>query len=359
MPSDQNQPPDHRFRLGLDGAATVFDYPPGVRRVAANLLPALSAGGHVPLVPAADEPERHWRHHELPRLERELGLDGILSFTSAFPIRGKGLRIQTLHELPWSHGVQENAGFGHRLWARHGRRRAALVLVPSVRVLMDLEDFAPAAARRAAVLPWGVGPPFTEDEDPQRPDGELLASLGLDATRPFVLVPGGTRPKKRVDAVLQGLAGLGKDAPDLVVTGAATGQITEDLRVARTLGLEGALRYVGPVEDAAMAALYRSCHAVCVLSDSEGFGFGALEGLAAGAPVLVPPATAQAEVAGDFALQVDSDDLAGIGRALTGVLERHGTEPEAVERARRRSEAAGRTWEATAEHLRVLLESLP
>ncbi|MDF1800102.1 MAG: glycosyltransferase [Planctomycetota bacterium] len=358
MPSNENQPRAPRIRLGLDGAATVFDYPPGVRRVVTSLLPRLAAAGHVPLVPAADEPERRWRHRELPRLERDLGLDGILSFTSAFPLRGRGLRIQTLHELPWRHGVQENAGLGHRLWARHGRRRAALVLVPSVRVLMDLEDFAPAAARRAAVLPWGVGEPFTLDEDPLLADAEILARLGLEPGRPFVLVPGGTRPKKRVDAVLQGLAGLGKQDLDLVVTGRATGQITDDLRVARTLGLEHALRYLGPVEDVEMAALYRSCHAVCVLSDSEGFGFGALEGLAAGAPVLVPPATAQAEVAGDFALQVHSGDLAGIGAALAGVLERHGTGPEAEQRARRRSAAAARTWKATAEGLQAHLESL-
>ena len=362
------------LRLGLDGAALTFPYPPGVARVARELLPRLEAAGHVPLVPAADERERRWRHRELPRLERELDLDGILSLTSAFPVLGRGLRIQTIHELPWRHGVPENAGRTHRLWARHGRRRADLVLVPSERVLADLADFAPAAAAKARVLAWGVDEPFTAapSEALAADDVARLTALGVEPDPPFVLVPGGARPKKRVDLVVQGIAplrgagGEGADAPRILVTGAvdlASGGLDEALRLARTLGIEDRLKYLGPVADEDLAALYRAALAVCVLSDSEGFGLGALEGLACGAPVLVPAGSAQAEVLGSPSLpmprRLPPGDPEALHGALVELLAARGSAAEAERRARRRREAGTRTWDRTALDLQGHLDSLP
>ena len=350
-------------RLGLDGAALAFAYPPGVARVARELLPRLEARGHVPLVPAADEPERRWRHRELPRLERALGLDGLLSLTSAFPLLGRGLRVQTVHELPWRHRVVENAGRGHRLWARHGRRRADLVLVPSHRVLADLADEAPAAAREARVLPWGVGPPFTDDPAARTDeDRARLAALDLAPGAPFVLVPGGARAKKRSDLVLQAVAPL--EGVAVVVTGPVGGGLDELLRLARTLGCPERLRLTGPVEDATLAALDRAALAVCVLSDSEGFGLGALEGLATGAPVLVPPGSAQAEVLGgpgvgaEHLTVVPPGDPAAVHGVLAGLLETRGTPADEALRAGRREAAAARSWDRTADALQDLLATL-
>jgi len=341
-----------RPRWGLDGAATVYDYPPGVRRVATELIARLTASEDldaIPLVPAKDEPERTWRHRELPRLAKSLHLAGLVSFTSAFPILGPGRRVQLIHELPWRHGAAENSGLGHRLWARHGWRRASAMVVPSERVLADLQDEAPRAANRAHVIPWGLSDGFSPATMPD--DADRLARLGL-AAGPFVLAAGATRPKKRLDASLAALALLGKDAPNLVVTGSITEQLAVDLRYARTLGLEGKLTFLGRVDEPDLHALTRHATVALVLADSEGFGLPALEALGSGTPVIVPPGTAQAEVAGARGITIASDDPNAIARAVREALNSPPAPTPLVEHAQ------NFTWAQSAHRLEVLLETL-
>lgn len=377
-------------RYGLDAAATVFRYPPGVRRVAEELTRRLAASERVvgiPLVPAVDDSERTWRHRELPRLAKQLGLAGIVSFTSAFPLLGPGRRVQVIHELPWRHGVKENAGRGHRLWARQGWRRASAIVVPSERVLADLADDAPRAARIARVIPWGLSEGFgpgavadegdeekrlelSERERLERPkldkgeriqqqrldENERLQRLGL-GEREFLLAAGATRPKKRLDACLVALAQLGARAPALVVTGEITEALTSDLRLARTLGLEGKLVFLGRVDEADMALLTRRARAALSLADSEGFGFGTLEALGSGTPVLVTPGSAQAELAGECGLVVSPEDPDGIAAALRRILEQaSGSAAEASARVER---ARNYSWETTVRRLEDLLVSIP
>ena len=390
-------------RYGLDAAATIFRYPPGVRRVADELTRRLAASTRVvgiPLVPAVDDSERTWRHRELPRLAKRLGLAGIVSFTSAFPLLGPGRRVQVIHELPWRHGVKENAGRGHRLWARQGWRRASAIVVPSERVLADLADETPRAARIARVIPWGLSAEFgpgallgsseegerlglDEGERRELGDRELRERLGLDGggridpeeserlrqlkhdqnerlqrlgigEREFLLAAGATRPKKRLDACLVALAQLGARAPMLIVTGEITEALAGDLRLARTLGLEGKLVFLGRVKEADMALLTRRARAALSLADSEGFGFGTLEALGSGVPVLVTRGSAQAELAGEHGIVVDPEDPDGVASALRGVL---GPRND-VEAARRIEHARGYPWAETVRRLEDLLVSL-
>src|SRR5262245_14997149 len=102
------------MRVGFDVSALTHPHSRGLTRVAAGLVPALERGGRTEVVRLAPERGvrlRSWRQRDLPRLAR--GLAGLHSFTSAFPLRGPGARVQTIHELPWRHGVAENAGLRH------------------------------------------------------------------------------------------------------------------------------------------------------------------------------------------------------------------------------------------------------
>lgn len=345
--------PSNLPRWGLDAAATVFAYPPGVARVASELIARLVASEAleaIPLVPAADESERTWRHWELPRLARRLGLTGLVSFTSAFPILGPGHRVQLIHELPWCHGERENSGLGHRLWARHGWRRAAGLVVPSERVLADLGDQAPRAAEKAHVIPWGLSEGFSPK--PRADDDERLARLGLEAST-YVLAAGATRPKKRLDACLDALALLGRGAPKLVVTGSLNAGVSADLTRARTLGLEGKLTFLGHVDEPDLWALTRRASLALVLADSEGFGLPALEALGSGTPVLVSPGSAQAEVAGAAGIAIPADDPAGIAAEVRRAIQNPPPSAPLVERAQKL------TWEASQSRLQELLLALP
>ena len=122
--------------------------------------------------------------------------------------------VQTVHEAPWRHGAQENAGLTHRLWARLGRSRAALVVTPSAAVAADL-----GGHDKLRVIPWGVESAFTPE--PSERDSALRTAVPDLPEGPFVLCLGGTRRKKRLDRLLAGTAASTHPLP-VVCTGPRT-----------------------------------------------------------------------------------------------------------------------------------------
>jgi glycosyltransferase involved in cell wall biosynthesis len=343
-----------QLRFGLDCAATHFPYPPGVARVAAELIPRLAASTEgptcIPLEPPAGTSERKWRHVLLPRLERKLGLTGILSFTSAFPIAGRGIRMQTIHELPWLNDVSENSGRVHKLWARHGRRRATRIIVPSRHVLADLARFAPAAAQRASVVPWGVGAPFLNHVSPSKSDDwRSLASIDLTPGR-FLLAVGATRSKKQPEVSIRGLAALSHTDVRLFITGKTGPEVASYQRLAHSLGVQDRVHFAGQVPELVLAALYRQASATLVLAKSEGFGFPALEAMAAGSPVLHPPGTSQAELCADLGIPVDPNSPESLLRGMTETLAKS-KEEELGRREERVLRASQFTWSRCVETL--------
>ena len=332
------------MRIGFDVSPLARPHPAGVVRATAGLVAALEQldPGDGPeivrLAPGAGEDLRAWRHRRLPALVSELKLFGLHSPVSAFPWRGPGKRLQTVHELPWRHGEKENADLKHRFWARFGARRADLVICPSAHVARDL-------GRKAAVCPWGVEPRFGDEPAPGEVDELLLGRYRLSGD-PLALCLGAVRPKKNLAALLGGLAELRRrDGPRVhaVVTGRETQQLRRDLGTASRLGLARYVSTPGLVEEAHLPGLLRLAAVVPVLSRSEGFAFPVLEALACGTPVLVPPDSAQAELAGAEGIPVDPDDPGSVADGLERALrEREERRAARVERA------AGFTWERSA-----------
>jgi alpha-1,3-rhamnosyl/mannosyltransferase len=351
------------MRVGFDVSALEPPCSPGVRRVARSLLEALEARAPesglevVRLAPPAGTSAATWRQRALPGAVRASGLVGLHSFTSSFPLRGPGRRVQTVHELPWRHGEPENAGPRHRLWVALGALRADRIVCPTAHVAADLaRGFLGArAGTRTRVVPWGVDATFAEEPPAGTVDEVVLERYRLGGD-PFVLVPGGVRAKKNLAALLEGVAALGKGGgPRLhvVVTGGDTLDHRRDLGLASRLGLAGQVTTLDEVEEADLAALYRLATVVPVLARSEGFGLPALEALASGTPVLVPAGTAQAEVAGAAGLVVEPERAESVAAGLRTALE---------ERERLRltlpDAAHGRTWARAAEAIETLWREL-
>ena len=234
------------MRVGFDMAPLVVPHSRGVGRVCSGLVNALEKRGRMEVVRLSPSPEtglRRWRQVELPQLAKERELLGLHSFTSAFAVRGPGRRVQTVHELPWLHGVKENAGWRHRAWARFGRLRADRVVTPTEHVARQLRRGSFGSADIRAV-PWGVD--TGGDDAPFAPDPPLhvIDEAVLERHRlgddPYLFVPGADRQKKNLAGVLHGLAALkkrGEHRLRLVITGKDTPDLRRDLGLATRLGL--------------------------------------------------------------------------------------------------------------------------
>ncbi len=312
------------MRVGFDLTPLHRPFPAGVVRAVRGTLCALRDRGVVEvveLIPPADSSPRAFRR-TLPGRVRELDLVGLHSFTSAYPRRGPGKRVQTVHELPWRHGVDENADWAHRWWASLGTRAADRVLVPSEHVARDLARTAFVRAAKIRVVHWGVDARFSEEAPPGVVDETVLPRL-TRAEDPFALCVGATRPKKGLDRLLHGLAALReRQGPrlQLVVCGEETPDLRRALGLASKLGLSRWISTPGFVPDEDLPAAYRLASVVPVLSRSEGFAFPVLEALRCGTPVVVPPSSAQAELAGDHGIVVDPDDPNSVADGLERAL---------------------------------------
>jgi alpha-1,3-rhamnosyl/mannosyltransferase len=321
----------------------------GLARVVTSVIEALERRAVLDVVrcaPPLGTALRRWRQRELPRLSSATA--GVHSFTSAFPLFARGTRVQTVHELPWKHGVRENADLAHRFWASLGATRATRIVVPSEHVARALPAY---LRRKVRVVPWGVEARFAPESPPMVVDESVLTRYRL-GTDPFVFAPGAVRAKKNLAALLYGLADRQQNggAPlRVLVTGGDSPQLRGDLGLAARLGLERAVMAVDEIAEADLPSLYRMASAVSVLSHSEGFGLPVLEALASGTPVLVPRVSAQAEVAGAAGIEVEPGSPSSVARGLAQAL---------AERAARRARATARArefnWERTAEHIEEL-----
>jgi len=338
------------MRIGFDVSPLVVPHSHGLSRLVEGVVSTLESRGRlevVRLAPAAGQGLRGWRQRELPRIERRLDLAGIHSFVSAFPLRGRGLRVHTVHELPWKHAEKENADWKHRLWARLGVRRADASLCPSALVARDLGG----PSEKIRVCPWGVGAPFADEPPPGEIDEVVPGRYRLGEI-PYALCLGAVRAKKNLAALLHGLAELRRrDGPELriVVGGEDTPQLRRDLGLVSRLGLSRWISTPGWIEERDLPALLRLASVVPMLSRSEGFGFPVLEALASGTPVLVTADSAQAELAGRTGIAVDPDDATAVADGLERALrEREELRDPLVERAREF------TWERCVERIENL-----
>lgn len=351
------------MRVGFDvsplaGGAPEGPWPRGVQQAVRGAVEALERRGNLEVVRIAapsGTPRRRWLARDVGRLAREGGLRGVHSFVSSFARRGPGRRVQTIHELPWRHGVAENAGPRHRLWAALGPLFADRVVTATEYTANDLRRRRLPGANKIRVCPWGVGPPFEDEPPPGAVDEVVLGRYRLPED-PLLLCLGAVRAKKNLAAVLAGVAAVrerGGPKFQVVVTGGDTPDLRRDLGTASALGLSSSLSTLDEVTDEDLPGLLRLATAVCVLSRSEGFGLPVLEALACGTPVVVPHESAQTEVAGPLGIRVDPDDARSVADGLTRAHdEREALRYRLAERARELS------WDACAERIEAVWSEL-
>ena len=246
-------------------------------------------------------------------LARERAADVLHCPTYRGPLRSSVPLVVTVHDL----AVLRHPEAFNR-WTRiYSPRVVPGVLRAAQRVIAvseftrrELVELLGVPDRKIRVVPNAVGDEFTSE--------------GPAADGDYVLAVGTLEPRKNLDRLVD-----------------AVRRTDRELRVVGARGWGGievkgnGVRWLGEVDDAELARLYRGATCVAYPSLYEGFGIPILEAMACGAPVVTTRGTAMEEVADGAAVLVDARDpveiAAGIERAAA---ERETLVARGLERAR-------------------------
>ncbi len=186
-------------------------------------------------------------------------------------------------------------------------RRAQAVLVLSETARADVaEALAIDPAKVHVVSPYAA-PGFTPD------DGAAARVRERFGLSDYCLAVGDLNPRKNLAALGRAISLLGDRAPQLALVGKAGNG-------GDAIAREAGGRWLGHVDDATLADLYRAAAVTAYPSLYEGFGLPALEAMAAASPVVASNRGALAEVAGDAAILVEPTPRA-IADGLRAALE--------------------------------------
>jgi glycosyltransferase involved in cell wall biosynthesis len=261
-----------------------------------EVAPLLSRRSHA--YPGA---QRLWTppHHRFERhaIGVELALRGarpdVFHATDFIAPRLPAPVVATVHDLAfmrWPDNLTPNA-LGYYRQLRDAQRWTDAWITPSRWTADQLASCFGLDARAIHVVPHGA------------PEALLAAPVTARNERgDYVLAVGTVEPRKRYELLLDAWRGNPR-LPRLIVVG-ASGWRTEAIQARLTAA--GGVEWRRHVSDQQLRELYRRALAVLVPSRVEGFGLSALEGLAAGTPVLSSGGGALPEVTGDIALMPDA-----------------------------------------------------
>jgi glycosyltransferase involved in cell wall biosynthesis len=180
------------------------------------------------------------------------------------------------------------------------------------------------------VIPGGIA--FSDFEDvPTR--GEARAQFGIADEEQVIVTVRRLVPRVGLDLAIEALAGMqivGRSTLLIAGTGPELARL-EDL--ATRLGIRDCVRFMGFIPDGSLKAFYAAGNICVVPSRSlEGFGYGALESLAAGTPVIATNIGGLSEVVGGLDPRwVTEPSADAIQRAMESVLRAPSEYPASAE----------------------------
>ncbi len=257
-------------------------------------------------------------------------------------------------------------GFKNRLYTSlevAAARGAAHLLTISKDSQRDIGQHIGVPAERITVTYLAAEPVFQPEPDGER-DAAVREKYGLGDVDDFVLYLGSYAVHKNVRLLLAAYTyvaqGLGPDVP-LVLAGHTpatwgTARFPDLPAYIQENGLSDFVRWIGPVDEADKPALYRLARVFVFPSRYEGFGFGPLEAMASGTPVVACGTSSVPEVVGDAAFLVEPNDSKAMGGAILSLL----SQPALADDLRRRGLVRAQTfsWQKTAADTLAVYERL-
>ncbi len=207
----------------------------------------------------------------------------------------------------------------------------------------DLKAHFAIGRRKVRIIPLAASPNFHPPSLHEREAVRLKYSL----PEKFILYVGSHKPHKNLRNLLKAFAQAKSHLNSVLAIAGPQGPDFQQLRaLARELGVEDSVRWLGRVPDSDLPALYSASTVFVFPSLYEGFGLPVLEAMSCGAPVTCSDIPALREVAGDAALYFNPYSLESIAQAIDAILEDSELRESLVERGLRR--ASEFSWDEVA-----------
>lgn len=231
----------------------------------------------------------------------DIWLSPNLGFTA---LSKKVKHIQVVHDLSFEL-MPDMFSKKRRMWHREidpkkQCQQADNLVVPSQQTKRDLMQVYDIPEENITVIPPVIKPlpPATDQEI-----NKVRTTYGLPPE--FMLFLGTIEPRKNIEAMLDALDTLGKDAPTLVIAGAKG---WESAALVQRMKKHKKVIHIGYVPAKEKAALYAAATLFVYPSWYEGFGMPPLEAMAAGTPVLTTSRGSLPEVCADAASYANPAD---------------------------------------------------
>jgi len=295
-----------------------------------------------------------WDHLRLPGLLRQRGVVLYHGTKGIRPFRCPVPSVVTVHDLavythPETFALPQRWHF--RLCVPPSVARSARVIADSLHARQDLLARFDLPAERVRVVPLGVAERLRAA--PKAGVVEAFrARAGLGNA--VVACVGTVQPRKRVERVIDAFARANGAARGWQL--AIAGRLRPGYTPPWTAAPPAGVRWLGPLDDESLHALYRTASVVVSASEYEGFGLTICEGMAAGAAVVAVATSSVPEVVGDAGILVAGSDANLLADALGSLFDDPARRADLGRRAAAR--AAGFTWEATARGTRAVYDEV-
>ena len=265
------------------------------------------------------------------------------------PLRGRN-DVVTVHDLIGFVMPQYAASPWMRIYNRMAAasvRRARIIVADSRATADDLQRILGIPEHRIRVALLGVDESLCPASEPAKD----AVRKHYEIPSRFVLYLGSGDTRKNLSVLLHAwsLIPAARRVP-LVLAGQipCTGtELFPDYRqLARKLGIDNSIIWLGPVAEEVKAPLLSAAAAFLFPSLYEGFGLEPLEAMACGTPVVCSNATSLPEVVGGAAILVDPRDPGAWSESIDLVLDDAAEAVRLIDAGRERS--ARMTWRATA-----------
>lgn len=336
--------------IGIDASRAISPQPTGTETYSLRLIQALlslAPPWHVRLYlrqsPGANPfPQADLRIIPFPRLWTHLRLswemvrhppDLLFIPAHVLPPIHPRRSLVTVHDLGYRYFPHAHTRFQRvylDLSTRWNARAAAHLLADSEATRADLVRIYGTPPEKVTV----AYPGYDESLAPVRDPAALAAvraRYGIPGA--YFLYLGTLQPRKNLARLVLAFSRLSTRA-SLVLAGRRGWQADDLLVQIRRWGLEGRVLCPGYIRPEDRAPLLSGALAFVFPSLYEGFGLPVLEAQACGCPVICSSTSSLPEVAGEAALQVHPEDVAGLAEAMARLEQDPDLRRELAERGR-------------------------